>query len=77
MPEASNPITKVKVLPKAGGQGLLLTYEKGSSRKVHHLPKKQNEQETPPHGAGSFHDPQHHYDLLDRVETMRQQGDID
>lgn len=72
MPEESNPIKKLQVLPEAEGQGLLVTYENGSSRKVHHLPTKQNEQEAQPHGAGSFHDPQHHYELLNRVEAMRQ-----
>lgn len=26
--------------------------------------------ELPPHGAGSFHDPEHHHTLMDRVDTM-------
>lgn len=77
MPKKLNPIVKVQVLPAVEGKGLLVTYENGSSRRVHHMPPKIDEQETQPHGAGSFHDPQHHYDLLNRVEAMRQKGRID
>jgi hypothetical protein len=50
--------------------GYQITYEWGSSRRIVHTPKLKQEGEVPPHGAGSFHDPSHHFKLLDRVEHM-------
>jgi len=46
----------------------ILTYARGTSRRVHHLGSKKSKEETPPHGAGSFHNPEHHQNLMDRVD---------
>lgn len=50
--------------------GYQITYEYGSSRRIIHTPKSSQNSEVPPHGAGSFHDPEHHFELLDRVEHL-------
>ena len=52
------------------GDGHQVTYELGNTRRVHHFPDKEYSGEAPPHGAGSFHDPEHHQTLIDRVEAM-------
>lgn len=53
------------------GRTMQLTYETAESRHVIHLPPhKEAGMEPEPHGAGSFHDPEHHQRLLDRVEAM-------
>jgi hypothetical protein len=58
--------------PQPNGDGLQVTYELGNSRKLHRFPRAQAESEKPPHGAGSFHDPEQHYDLMERVDAMIQ-----
>ena len=52
------------------GNGHQITYEFGHTRRTHHFPSPQKSGEQPPHGAGSFHDPDQHHRLIDRVETM-------
>ena len=47
-----------------------VTYECGDSRRVHQFPIPKTSGEKPPHGAGSFHDPEQHRRLLDRVDEM-------
>ena len=52
-----------------------ITYETESGRTVINLPSQPNEAsnlngEPEPHGAGSFHDPEHHQQLMDRVDEM-------
>lgn len=50
-----------------------MTYETENSRRVIFLPPMPiNDSEPEPHGAGSFHDPEHHHLLMDRVEAMLQ-----
>ena len=52
-----------------------ITYEMEDSRRVHELPSMEaREGEPDPHGAGSFHDPEHHQELMDRVEAMLREG---
>jgi hypothetical protein len=54
----------------------LITYETAESRKVIYLPgAKTSESETHPHGAGSYHDPEQHMRLMDRVEVMLRDTD--
>ena len=50
--------------------GHQITYETDSSRRVINTPRVCKTKETPPHGAGSFHDPEHHFELLDRVDAL-------
>lgn len=50
------------------GDGYQVTYEQNDSRKVYRFPSSNTNIETPPHGAGSFHDPEHHQKLMDRIE---------
>lgn len=63
-------IKNLQALPRSDGRGHLVTYEHGPSRRVHQFPKPEQGQEPPPHGAGSFHDPEQHQSLMDRVERM-------
>jgi len=50
-----------------------ITYETENSRRIIFLPPMPiNDSEPEPHGAGSFHDPEHHHLLMDRVEAMLQ-----
>lgn len=54
-------------------RAMQLTYETEGSRRVISLPPMPiNDSESEPHGAGSYHDPQHHHLLMDRVEAMLQ-----
>jgi hypothetical protein len=56
--------------PKDFG-AMQLTYEQGNSRRVIFLPKAPAKAREPePQGAGSFHNPEHHQILLDRVEAL-------
>ena len=43
-------------------------YSLGNSRKVHQFTYDINRGEVPPHSAGSFHDPEHHQQLMQRYE---------
>jgi hypothetical protein len=52
------------------GNGHQITYELGETRRTHHFPSPQKEGEHPPHGAGSFHDPEQHRRWMDRVDAM-------
>lgn len=52
------------------GDGHQVTYELGHSRRTHHFPPSKEAGEHPPHGAGSFHDPDQHRRWMDRVEAM-------
>lgn len=65
---------KISAHAQPDGDGLQVTYETEDSRRLHRFPKPESEKETPPHGAGSFHDPEHHRELMDRVEAMREKG---
>lgn len=48
-----------------------VTFESGKSRRVLNLPPRiEHPIEPEPQGAGSFHDPEHHQVLMDRVDAM-------
>lgn len=52
---------------------LQLTYETRDSRRTINFPPPglpKGACEAPPHGAGSYHDPEQHRILLDRVEAL-------
>jgi hypothetical protein len=69
-------MTKKKVFAHAqpDGDGHQISYEAGTSRRVRRFPHPPKAHETAPHGAGSYHDPEHHHDLLNRVEAyLREQ----
>jgi hypothetical protein len=52
-----------------------ITYETASGRKVINMPPVDRSGAEPaPHGAGSFHDPEHHQQLMDRVEALLRQA---
>ena len=52
------------------GTGYQVSYEVDQSRKVQNFKHPKNNQESPPHGAGSFHDPEHHHELMDRLSQF-------
>ena len=58
----------VFAMPSPDGSGQQISYELGDSRKVHLLRNPAQFAEKPPHGAGSFHDPEHHHILMQRIE---------
>lgn len=55
--------------PQPDGDGHQVSYETGGSRRVRRFPKNESKPEPKPHGAGSYHDPDHHHELVERVET--------
>ncbi|HAV13247.1 MAG TPA: hypothetical protein DCX06_07135 [Opitutae bacterium] len=63
---------KITALPAPqSSSGMILTYETSTSRKVIHLPPKTiSSTESAPHGAGSYHDPEHHMKLMERVHAL-------
>ena len=56
------------------GDGHQIIYTISGSRKVHLFPQAKNTCEPSPHAAGSFHDPEHHQTLMDRVEEFIKKG---
>lgn len=70
MCEPSKQIKQIQALPRADGAGVDVTYEKGSSRRVHQFKFTDNLSEPMPHGAGSYHDPEQHRILMDRIDAM-------
>jgi len=46
------------------GKGYQVSYEIGSSRKVHPFENSTPLEKQPPHGAGSYHDPDQHFQLM-------------
>tara|TARA_B100000989_G_scaffold156242_1_gene116573 strand:- start:2752 stop:2973 length:222 start_codon:yes stop_codon:yes gene_type:complete len=51
--------------------GLLqVNCELKTGRKIYQIPIAQPTSESPPHGAGSFHDPAQHAVYMDRVEAL-------
>tara|TARA_A100001015_G_scaffold53744_1_gene58961 strand:+ start:3572 stop:3808 length:237 start_codon:yes stop_codon:yes gene_type:complete len=63
-------IGKIHAAQEPEGTGYQVTYELGDSRRTHHFLPQETPGERPPHGAGSFHDPDQHRTLLDRVDAM-------
>ena len=66
---AENAINNVIAMPSPDTSGHQVSYEFGTSRRVHAFTKASSSAEEPPHGAGSFHDPEQHQALMDRIET--------
>lgn len=61
---------KKKIFAQAqpNGDGYQVSYESGDSRRVHHFSAARQSPEPAPHGAGSYHDPEQHHTLMERVE---------
>ena len=59
----------IQVMPRPDGDGHQVSYELGSSRKVHQCQRQAQGSESAPHGAGSYHDPDQHQILMARVEA--------
>jgi len=51
------------------GDGHQVSYDTGDSRRRHHFPQAEHSNEPAPHGADSFHNPEHHHDLVERLEA--------
>ncbi|MGC6425199.1 MAG: hypothetical protein ACON4O_09465 [Lentimonas sp.] len=64
-----NYLKNIKASAQPDGNGHQVTFSQNGSRKVYRFPSSESEVETPPHGAGSFHDPEHHQKLMDRIEN--------
>jgi hypothetical protein len=45
-----------------------------TGRKIYQIPISKPTSESPPHGAGSFHDPAQHAVYMDRVEALLLDG---
>jgi hypothetical protein len=66
---------KITAQAQPDGNGHQISYEAGDSRRVHHFPRPPRGNEPSPHAAGSYHDPEHHHDLIGRVEEyLREQA---
>lgn len=56
-------------MPQPDGNGYQVSYEFGNSRKVHRLSASYSHDVVkPPHGAGSYHDPEQHMDFMKCIE---------
>jgi deoxyribodipyrimidine photo-lyase len=53
--------------PQPDGDGFQVSIDSGQSRKLYHCPAGK-EPEPHPHAAGSYHNPQHHQQLMQRYE---------
>lgn len=68
-------LTKLIAEAQPDGNGYQVSYDTGDSRRVLRFPLPELTREQTPHGAGSYHDPEHHHKLIDRVEAyLRQQS---
>ena len=56
------------------GSGYQVSYEQGNSRKVQNFQASDGAQEAPPNAAGSFHAPDHHQALMDRLDSFLKEG---
>ena len=65
-------IKEIRAMPRPDGKGHQISYEIGNSRRIHQFVKSALKSELPPHSAGSFHNPQHHHDLMDRLQNYLQ-----
>jgi len=63
-----NRVKSIFAMPQPDGNGYQISYETDTSRKVHSLESTPSKHEKPPHGAGSFHEPEHHATLMERLE---------
>lgn len=60
----------VNVACSPDGKTLEVNCELETGRKVHQIPIAKPTSESPPHGAGSFHDPAQHAVYMDRVDAL-------
>ncbi|ADE53152.1 hypothetical protein [Coraliomargarita akajimensis] len=58
----------IQAQPQPNGDGYQIIYQTRQGRKVHHFPGAKQTEEPSPHAAGSYHNPEHHHQLMDRVE---------
>lgn len=58
---------RIRAYPEPDGRGHQVSVDTGHSRKLHHFPAPQTTGESPPHGAGSYHDPEQHQQLMQRL----------
>jgi hypothetical protein len=60
----------LQVTQHPSGKGLQLSYELGTLRKTHLIPNKQQNTESEPHAAGSYHNPEQHAIYMQRIDAM-------
>ena len=72
--DTRSKLRKVDVIcsPKGGMIEVNCELEKG--RKIYKIPIAKMTSESPPHGAGSFHNPAQHAVYMDRVEALFHSG---
>jgi hypothetical protein len=64
----------VNVICSPNGGMLEVNCELETGRKIYQIPIAKPTSESPPHGAGSFHDPAQHAVYMDRVEALLHGG---
>ena len=64
----------VNVIKSPNGRMLELNYELETGRKIYQIPIAKPTSESPPHGAGSFHDPTQHAVYMERIEALLHGG---
>ena len=67
-------LRRVNVLHSPDGETLEVNCELEGGRKLYQIPIAKTTGESPPHGAGSFHDPAQHAVYMDRVDTLLHGG---
>ena len=67
-------LRQVNVIRSPNGGMLEVNCELETGRKIYQIPIAQPTRESPPHGAGSFHDPAQHAVYMDRVEALLLDG---
>ena len=58
----------IQAHPQPDGVGHQITYQDGTTRKVHRCVASLEADEPAPHAAGSYHDPEHHHTLMARID---------
>ncbi|MBL6920058.1 MAG: hypothetical protein ISR41_06095 [Puniceicoccaceae bacterium] len=67
-------LRQVNVIRSPNGGMLEVNCELETGRKIYQIPIAKLTSESPPHGAGSFHDPAQHAVYMDRVEALLLDG---
>ena len=68
----NSKIRNVDVICSPNDGMLEVNCELETGRKIYQIPIAKPTSESPPHGAGSFHDPAQHAIYMDRVEALFQ-----
>ena len=72
--DTHSKLRQVNVICSPNGGMLEVNCELETGRKIYQIPIAKTTSESPPHGAGSFHDPAQPAVYMDRVEALLLDG---